>query len=229
MSSLLTGQSATGSASAAASGDQGAAAGNDPSKTATGAAGGEAAKADPAPAKIDEGKPGEGAKADAGKADEDKTKIEAPETYAEFKLPNGAKLEGARLDSFTSLAKEAKLPQDAAQKFVELYSKLQSEDAARLEDAQQAIRDGWATKFSEDKEFGGQKQGETVERVKRTIKRFGGDEGAKAIEQLDSRGYVDFDTLVRILARVDKTTGEDRVEDGGPSTDKRSAADIIYG
>ena len=77
-----------------------------------------------------------------------------------------------------------------------------------------------------DKEFGGQNFPGTVDRAKRALKRFGCDDMVMFFE---STGYGDNPEVIKLLARVDRATSEDRVTDGAPAYETKSAAEIIYG
>ena len=49
----------------------------------------------------------------------------APESYADWKLPEGVTIEGTRNDQFKTIARELGLSQEGAQKMVTLYSDAQ--------------------------------------------------------------------------------------------------------
>lgn len=71
-----------------------------------------------------------------GQAETDATEAEAkeavgaPETYADFTLPEGYTLDGERLEFAQGLFKEANLPQATAQKLIEAFCQADGENAA---------------------------------------------------------------------------------------------------
>ena len=78
---------------------------------------------------------GKDGKADEGKtpeADKSGELVGAPESYGQFTLPENFVLEGTRLEMATSIAKELNLSQAGAQKLIDTYTNLATEDAADL-------------------------------------------------------------------------------------------------
>ena len=75
----------------------------------------------------------------------------APEKY-EFKAPEGKQLDAETIKTFSEVAKELNLTQDAAQKMLTAMSdKLGTQQAAQIE----SVRSQWAESSKSDKEFGG--------------------------------------------------------------------------
>jgi antitoxin component of RelBE/YafQ-DinJ toxin-antitoxin module len=68
-----------------------------------------------------------------------------PETYADFKLPEGAVIDPELLAEATPIFKELGLTQDAAQKLVDFYAKTNSAGIEKLFNDQRAVRQEWAT------------------------------------------------------------------------------------
>lgn len=83
----------------------------------------------------------------------------APETYAEFKLPEGFKLSEEGLKEATDLFKELNLPQEAAQKIVDKYAAQAMAAAEAPFEAYNAMRDGWRKEVIADKTLGNGKDG----------------------------------------------------------------------
>lgn len=188
---------------------------------------GKPADGKPADGKPADGKPADGKPADGKPADgKDKPAEGAPEKYTDFTMPEGVKLDAAVLGEFTTFAKEKNLSQADAQKLVDLATKANAQTLEQQQTRWSEIRQGWVNELKADKEFGGEKFTETVEGAKRAMKRFG-DDGFRA--ELNSFGYGDNAGLVRLLARVDKATREDRVVDGeDKGGQKDDAATTLY-
>lgn len=176
-----------------------------------------------------------GAKPDdkSGKPADDKgAKPEgAPEKYENFSAPEGVELDTETLGEFTAVAKELNLSQEKAQKLVDFGPKiLQKAQEVQMQKWVE-IREGWVSDLKADKEFGGDKLPETVERAKRALSKFGDEKLVKLLlpPNKGGTGFGDNDALIKLLARVDKATSEDTVVDGGSSgKDNRSAAEVLY-
>lgn len=68
-----------------------------------------------------------------------------PETYAEFKLPEGATIDPELLAEASPIFKELGLTQENAQKLVDFYAKTNSAGIEKLFNDQRAVRQEWAT------------------------------------------------------------------------------------
>lgn len=148
--------------------------------------------------------------------------------YTDFKLPEGYEIKPDILGKFTGVAKELKLDQDNAQKLVDIAA----EHARMIIDAQaEALmreRENWVESIKTDKDFGGAKFNETIERAQRALKTFGSNE---LLSLLDSSGLGDNPEVIKLLAKIDKAVGEDRTVDGvsGNNRTGLTAAQLIYG
>lgn len=149
----------------------------------------------------------------------------APEKYETFVAPEGVTLDTEMLGKFSSVAKELNLPQAGAQKLVDLAVEHSKQIIASQAQQWQEIRQEWVSEIKADKEFGGEKFNETVVSAKRALGKFGSE---KLVQFLDSTGYGDNAELIRLLARVDKATREDKIVDGDPAKANKSAAETLY-
>jgi hypothetical protein len=86
----------------------------------------------------------------AAKTDDSSTAPQAPDTEYEFRAPDGVEFDQASLDEFKAIAKELKLPKDAAQKVVDLAAKREQARA----DAYATQVSKWADEVKADKELG---------------------------------------------------------------------------
>lgn len=154
----------------------------------------------------------------------------APEKY-EFKAPEGQQFDPELTSEFSTVAKELNLSQENADKLVAFGPKILQKAQEKQVEQWAEIRQGWVTNLKADKEFGGPKFAETIERAKRALGKFGDATLAKllAAPSKGGTGFGDNDGLIKFLARVDKATAEDTVIDGGASgEDNKSAAEVIY-
>jgi hypothetical protein len=126
------------------------------------------------------------------------------QSAAEFKitLPDGVKVDGTRLESFTKFAKDNGLSSEQASKAVAEYAKMQADDAKAWE-AQDAK---WHESLKGDKTFGGSNYDASVAAAQKAVVKFGGEELAKDLERL---GIGNLPSLARAFARVGKAMSED--------------------
>lgn len=154
----------------------------------------------------------------------------APEKY-EFKAADGQQFDPELTAEFSTIAKELNLTQENAQKLADFGPKILQKAMDKQVQQWTEIREGWVTAIKADKEFGGNKFAETIERAKRALGKFG-DAGLSKLLAAPSKGgtgFGDNDSLIKFLARVDKATSEDAAVDGDPSgKDNVSAASVIY-
>ena len=152
----------------------------------------------------------------------------APEKYTDFKMPENVTVNQDLLGKFNEVAKGLNLPQENAQKLMDLAAEHGSAILAEQKAQWDTVRDGWVSEIKADKVFGGDKFNETIERAKRALKTNDPENTMK--DFLETTGFGDFPPLIRMLANMDKRYGEDKTVDGGPAKpDNRTAAQRIYG
>jgi hypothetical protein len=132
----------------------------------------------------------------------------APEEYADFTAPEGVVLDAELLDGFKGVAKELNLSQDAAQKLVDQAVAMRQRDAEAIEE----IRGQWLDAAKADKEFGGEKLGESLATAKRGLEAY----GSPALTQLlNETGLGNHPEIVRLLVNAGKSVSEDKFVAGG--------------
>jgi len=151
------------------------------------------AKPADAPGVADAAKEGE------GKADE---ATAAAEVKYEFQAPEGVELDGDATNEFTALAKELKLPADAAQKVVDIAVKMQQKQAERNAETVK----GWAESSKTDKEFGGDNLQQNLAVAQKAIDTFGSPE---LKSMLNSSGLGNHPELIRFAFKAGKAISED--------------------
>ena len=150
----------------------------------------------------------------------------APESYADFTLPEGVQLDDAALGKAAPVLKELGLNQEAAQKVVDLYAGLVGEQAAAQSEAFTQQMSEWRTATETDAQFGGDKLPESIAAAQRALEQFGTPE---LRELLDTHGVGNHPEVVRLLWNVGKTLREDVPgAAGGASTPPKSAVEILY-
>ena len=170
-----------------------------------------------------------------GKKQEDKEeepKSQAPESYDEFTLPQGFTMNDIALEAFSPAAKEAGLNQENAQKMIDLYSKLQGQEAKRLNEDFNARMDKQIAAVKSDPEIGGEHYETKIALANKVIGTFG-NEGA--IEAIRDSGLGTNPDVIRMLVKVGEVISEDVFVDkgdgggvGGVKTTEKTLGDRLY-
>lgn len=151
----------------------------------------------------------------------------APEKYEDFKFPEGITFDEGIFSKFTDLAKGLNLSQDNAQKVMDLAIENMNHVQKVQEDAWKKTRENWVKEIKTDKEFGGEKFNETLERSKRVMNKYFDKD---VLTFLDNTGFGDNPALIKGLAKIDKAFSEDISVNGEPnSVVVKSHAERIYG
>ena len=152
--------------------------------------------------------------------------IDTPLEYKDFEVPEGVKLEGGILDKFKEKAKSLNLSQKDAQEFVNLGSEIAKDAVDSIQNNFKELRNEWVEDLKGDKEFGGQKLDETIQKAQRVLRKYADSEFLDFLEA----GMGDNAHLVKMLARIDSVLSEDVQNTGGPGKgDSRTHAQKIYG
>lgn len=150
-------------------------------------------------------------------------KTDAPaDIVYDFKLPEGVELDTAMADEFKAIAKDLKLPAEAAQKIVDLQVKAQQAAAQAHVDTVK----GWRESVVNDKDIGGDKLPENIAIAKKAVS-LGPPE---LNELLKSTGMDNHPVVFRWCLAVGKALSEDRMVKGGTATADASkpAASVLY-
>ena len=172
---------------------------------------------DPEPGKTDEGS--------QGNADEGGTEG-APETYADFSMPEGMEVDAALLELATPVFKELNLTQEQAQKLVDLEAqKVQASQQAQVDSFIQLKQD-WLTTAQNDKEIGGDKFDATVADAKLFLDKYGTPELKTLLNDYGVGNNVEF---IRAFARAAQPLKEDLPGNpGNPSGGKTDRVSTLY-
>lgn len=136
---------------------------------------------------------------------------EVQEVDYTFEMPEGIDLDKAGVDEFTAIAKELKLPKDAADKLVGLEVK-------RLQKAQQdhvTLVESWAEQVKVDQEIGGDKLSENLAVARKAVDAF----GSQALKDLlNSTGLGNHPEVVKAFYKAGKAISEDGFVRGAPKS-----------
>jgi 3-oxoacyl-ACP reductase-like protein len=142
---------------------------------------------------------------DAPKADD---KVEgAPETYADFTMPEGMKANEEAMTELKSFAKERNLSQADAQKLVDLGVKQNQNIVDGYKQHIEQAQAKWATDSQADKEFGGDKLKENMAVAQKALDTYGTPELKTLL--LES-GLGNHPEVIRAFYRMGQTLSEDR-------------------
>jgi hypothetical protein len=146
----------------------------------------------------------------------------APEKY-EFKAPEGVEYDKNLLEAFEAGAKEANLPQEAAQK---LLDQMAPKIAERQAEQVVAIRKEWFQQSQIDKEFGGEKLETNLGVAKQALDKFGSPELNKL---LVSTGLGNHPEVIRFMFKAGKALGEDTFVSGSaPAKSQVDRTQVLY-
>lgn len=168
---------------------------------------------------------GQQAQGEKKEGDAQKTAEKAPEKYESFKMPEGMDINADLLGKFNELAKGYNLTQEKAQGLVDMAGQLVADVQKKQAEQWDKIRDEWVKEIKEDKEFGGAKFNETLERANRTVRTFFSPTFIKFIQET---GYGDNPELIKGLAKIDRQLSEDKMVDGQPSGTQEVGAKTLY-
>lgn len=138
----------------------------------------------------------------------------APESYADFKAPEGQKFDGQIIDSFKTAAKEANLSQDAAQK---LLDEMGPVIAQRQAQQVKEISEQWKSRSLADKELSAepQKTGAYIARVRDRFSVNADGSVDEDIKEFMSLPIGNHPGLLKLLARVGRSISEADFPRGG--------------
>jgi hypothetical protein len=149
----------------------------------------------------------------------------APETYADFTLPEGITPDAKVLDTFKTLAKEAGLSQETAQKFVTWDAERTKASVEALTQAAQQQMTKLAEEMtSKTREVLGADFDKEIGLAASAMDRFGGPELRKLLnDNIIGNHHV----LIKAWAAVGKAIAEAKNFDGGGAPGARSEEDHL--
>lgn len=170
----------------------------------------------------------------------------APEKYADFKLPDGVKLEPETLTAANEVFKELGLPQEGAQKLVDFHVKQLQKAAQDPVDAWGNMVKEWGEKTAADPDIGPKLKEvkATIGKAYDTLVTLAGDKGPAMRETvaefksvMDLTGAGNHPAFVKMLSALASAVVEGKhVAGGGPSKfgqgasgERPSQAQALYG
>lgn len=194
---------------------------------------------------VAEGQGGEGAGtsktaaegADTGKPEGDKAAIdgqakaegddkagEVPETYT-FTAPEGVTLDEELVGEFSEIAKELKLPQEAAQKVADLGPKIMQKFADHQAKTIVDVQAKWTADSKADAEFGGEQLDQNRAIAKQALEAYGTPELKTLL--VDS-GLGNHPEVLRVFYRIGKELQQDGALVGRGAETPKDLASKLY-
>lgn len=159
---------------------------------------------------------------------EAKPEAKAPETYANFTMPEGRTLSKETLGEATTLFKELGLNQESAQKLIDFATKNQISTESAGQTAYNEMREGWRGEVLKDTTLstGTDLKPEVKQSIGRAIDSLGSELGPQFRQILDTSGLGDNLTMVKAMYEMSKFITEGRpVIGGGPAKTGQQAPD----
>lgn len=152
---------------------------------------------------------------------------DAPESYADFDLPDGVEMNADALDRATAVFKEMGLTQEQAQQYVTLHAEsVKAAQESQVESFNQ-MKAGWLEQAKGDAEIGGEKFDENVATAKTFLSKFGTPE---LTALLDETGVGNHPEIIRAFARAGALMNEDSpAGNGGNVQEKKDRVSVLYG
>jgi hypothetical protein len=147
---------------------------------------------------------------------------QAPESYADFKLPEGIAADKAMTEEFKSIAKSLNLSQENAQKLVDVQAKyVKSQGDAVLNQYKQQV-ENWK---KESIQSLGADYKKELSLAAKARDRFGSPE---LKQLLNDTGLANHKDVISLFLKVGKAISEDGFVDGNKRNQPKSDAEIFY-
>lgn len=151
-----------------------------------------------------------------------------PITYEAFKAPDGMELDEAKVAEFSKLAAEAKMPQEVAQKFVDLYTA----ELKRLTEAPMRawteLQNKWQDEVRNDPVIGGANLEKNLAATKAGLSNLLGEEAKSFFDALNITGAGNNPAILRGLMKAAAPHAPASPVAGSPAKPAKSAGATLY-
>ena len=151
----------------------------------------------------------------------------APDTYAEFDVPEGIELDTEQMSRFKEFGQTHNLSQKSAQELVELHLQTMENFTTRQMDQWDEVKENWVNDVRADKDLQDD-TGSTDAAIATALKAVENLGGQDLKEALELTGAGSHPAVVKAFYQMGKAMEEDKVVFGGAGADNRSAADVLY-
>lgn len=139
-----------------------------------------------------------------------------PIEYTDFAVPDGLKIDDAKLGAFKALAAEAKMPQEAAQKMLDIYTAEFKQITEASMRAWTDLQNAWREEVKNDPVIGGANLDKNLATVKTGLKNLLGEDAGKFFEALNITGAGNNPEIVRGLLKAAAPHAPATAVNGGP-------------
>lgn len=142
---------------------------------------------------------------------DDSANQSAPDSYAEFTLPEGFEFEDTEIERMTDLFKSANLSQDQGQKLIDAH--VGSLEANKGKQAEQfkELTTSWLSEAKKDAEIGGDNFKQSTDDANLALKEIGTPELVNVVKHYGLGNHPEF---IRFFAKVGALTREDKPGSG---------------
>lgn len=145
---------------------------------------------------------------------------QVPEAY-DLQMPEGVELDKVATDEFTTIAKELKLDQAAAQKLADIAAK----QAQRQVEAHTALVESWVEQVKTDKDIGGDKLDENLSIARKALDTFGTPE---LRDVLNASGLGNHPAVIKAFVKAGKAISEDKFVAGAAKGNDTDPAKKLF-
>lgn len=130
----------------------------------------------------------------------------APDTYADFVLPEGVTMDESLLSEVLPMFKEIGATQEQAQKFIDLQAKQVQASSQKQVDTFNQLMDDWRGESKNDSEIGGDAFEKNIKTAQSAINKYGTPELKQLMED---HGVGNHPEMIRFMVKVGRTLSED--------------------
>lgn len=147
-----------------------------------------------------------------------------PEKY-EFVLPDGVEMDSTALELFEPLARENKLDQATAQKFVDVFAKVRQAEANKSVEQFRKTVEEWREQAMSHPEIDAVNKPENLKLAQDAVTKFGGDDLRKA---LNDSGFGNHPAFVLFCMKIGKAASQDTFITGGQTAAEVPAEQALF-
>lgn len=155
-------------------------------------------------------------------------KPEEPIKYEPFVAPEGVELDAAKVEAFTAIAAEAKLPQEVAQKFVDLYTAELKQLTEAPMRAWTTLQNEWQEQVRNDPVIGGANLDKNLANTKAGLNALLGEDAKSFYDALNFTGAGNNPAILKGLMKAAAPHAPASPVAGSPAKPAKTAGATLY-
>lgn len=167
-------------------------------------------------------------KPDEPNPDTPEPKAEEPIKYEPFVAPEGVELDAAKVEAFTAIAAEAKLPQEVAQKFVDLYTAELKQLTEAPMRAWTTLQNEWQEQVRNDPVIGGANLDKNLANTKAGLNALLGEDAKSFYDALNFTGAGNNPAILKGLMKAAAPHAPASPVAGSPAKPAKTAGATLY-